>query len=220
MILAAGFGTRLKPLTDTLPKALIPHRSSPMITHQIERLKKAGISEIVVNIHHFPEKMITFFEENDFGIKIDLSMEEGEILGTGGGILNAEKFLKDEEYFTVMNVDIDTNFDIQNLIDFTLNEKPFAALAVQKRNTQRGLTFDANMKMTGIQNKDSKPDEVYGFNCMHVISSEIFRQGYEVKFSGIFDLYRDLITRGSVILGYDTGECYFKDLGKIEHLQS
>lgn len=219
MILAAGFGTRLKPLTDTLPKALVQYKNLPMISRQIDRLKSAGISEIVVNVHHFPEKMVSFFKENDFGVKIDLSIEK-EILGTGGGILNAKDFLENEEYFAVINVDVETDFNIKELIDYTLETNPDAALAVQKRNTKRGLTFDGNMNMTGLQNESSDADSVYAFNCMHVISSDIFRQGYEVKFSGIFDLYLDMIGKGKQITGYDTGDCFFKDLGKVENLQS
>lgn len=219
MILAAGFGTRLKPFTDTLPKALVPYKSVPMISHQIDRLKKAGITDIVVNVHHFPDKMISFFNENDFGINIRLSIED-EILGTGGGILNAREFLAEEEYFAVINVDVETDFNIKELIDFTLESTPAAALAVQKRNTKRGLTFDRDMAMTGLQNDNSSPDNIYAFNCMHVISSDIFRMGYEVKFTGIFDIYLDMIKKGKQIIGYDTGNAYFKDLGKVENLQS
>lgn len=218
MILAAGFGTRLKPLTDTQPKALIPFKSRPLITHQIERLKSIGIDEIVVNVHHHPDKMIEFFNQNDFGIKIDLIIEEGDILGTGGGILNSKDFLSDGP-FLVINVDIDTDFNLNELIDYYNKKQPLAAIAVQKRDTKRGLVFNENMQMTGIQKAESDPDNVYAFNCMHVISNEIFNMGFEVKFCGIFDVYMELIKNGKQILGYDTGSSYFKDLGKIENLK-
>ncbi len=217
MILAAGFGTRLKPLTDTMPKALIPFKSRPLITHQIERLKSTGIDEIVVNVHHHIDKMMEFFDQNDFGIKIDLIIEESKILGTGGGILNAKDFLSAEP-FVVINVDISTDFNLNELIDSFNKEQPFAAIAVQKRNTKRGLVLDKDMRMTGIQNEESDPDNVYAFNCMHVISNDIFNQGIDVKFCGIFDIYKEMIKKGKIISGYDTGECYFKDLGKIENL--
>ena len=101
MILAAGFGTRLKPLTDNLPKALVPFKKGTMISYQIEKLKRSGVKEIVINVHHFSELMIKYFRENDFGVKIDIIAEE-EILGTGGGILNAKEFLRTEEYFLVV----------------------------------------------------------------------------------------------------------------------
>lgn len=219
MILAAGFGTRLKPLTDNLPKALVEYRSKPMLVHQITRLKEAGISEIIINVHHHPDKMMEYIKENDFGIDIKLSIETDEILGTGGGILNAKEYFSDEEYFAVINVDIETNFYVKELIDFTLKEKPFAALAVQKRQTKRGLVFDDDMVMTGLQKDDSPADSVYAFNCMHVISGEIFKQELEVEFTGIFDIYMQMIANGKKILGYDTGDCFFKDLGKIENLK-
>jgi MurNAc alpha-1-phosphate uridylyltransferase len=219
MILAAGFGTRLKPLTDNLPKALVEFKSQPMLVHQIKRLKEAGISEIIINVHHHPDKIREYIGKNDFGIGIKLSMESGEILGTGGGILNAEEYFSDDDYFAVINVDIDTNFDVKELIDFTLREKPFAALAVQKRQTKRGLVFDDDMVMTGLQKDDSPTDSVYAFNCMHVISGEIFKPGLEVKFTGIFDIYIQMISKGMKILGYDTGDRFFKDLGKIENLK-
>ena len=133
--------------------------------------------------------------------------------------MNAAEYLSGEDYFLVINVDIDTNFDLKELIDFTLREKPFAALAVQKRQTKRGLTFDENMVMTGLQKDDSPLGSVYAFNCMHVISSDIFNQGLEVKFTGIFDIYLEMINHGKKIIGYDTGDCFFKDLGKIENLE-
>ena len=219
MILAAGFGTRLKPLTDNLPKALIEYRSQSMLVHQITRLKEAGISEIIINVHHHPDKMKEYIEENDFGVDIKLSMETGGILGTGGGILNAETYFSDDDYFAVVNVDIDTDFNIKKLIKFTLKEKPFAALAIQKRQTKRGLVFDDNMILTGLQSEDSPTDKIYAFNCMHVISSEMFKVGLEVKFTGIFDIYMQMIKAGKEIIGYDTGDCFFKDLGKIENLK-
>lgn len=218
MILAAGFGTRLKPLTDNLPKALIEYKSHPMLNYQIERFKDAGISEIVINIHHHPEKIINYLNENDFGIDILLSIESGEILGTGGGILNAAKHFSEDDYFAVINVDIDTNFNIKDLIDFSRKEKPFAAIAVQKRDTKRGLLFDSEMRLAGLQKKDSPIENIYAFNCMHVISSDIFREGLKVKFTGIFDIYMAMLDKGKEIIGYDTGGAYFKDLGKIENL--
>lgn len=220
MILAAGFGTRLKPLTDALPKALIEYRSRTMLSHQIDRLKAAGIDEIIVNVHHHPEKMIAYIENNNFGIDIKLSLETDEILGTGGGILNAAKYLSSENYFVVINADIDTDFDLRDLIDFTLERKPFASLAVQNRNTKRGLVFDNGMKFTGLQTQDSPVQNVYAFNCMHVISTDIFNCNLEIKFSGIFDIYLEMLKNGETILGYDTGNAFFKDLGRIENLKS
>ena len=218
MILAAGFGTRLKPLTDTLPKALIEYKGCPMIAYQIDRLKEAGIKEIIVNVHHHPEKMIEYISNNDFGVDIKLSLEDGEILGTGGGIIHAKDFFSGEDYFAVVNVDIDTNFNIKQLMDYAEEIKPFSAIAVQKRNTRRGLVFDDQMNMTGLQKEDSPAENVYAFNCMHVISGDVFRENLDVRFCGVFDIYLEMIQRGKTIVGYDVGNASFKDLGKMENL--
>ncbi len=216
LILSAGFGTRLKPLTDTTPKALIPYKGKPLIVHQIEKLKSVGINEIVVNVHHLKEKIIDFFDTNDFGITVNISDEE-EILGTGGGIINADKFLKDETYFLVVNADIISDVDITKFIK-SHSENNFATLAVQRRKTSRYLEFDTDMNLIGRANENSLEKNLYAFNAMHVISKEIFNSGYKTEFKDIIEIYLEAIQKGKTIKGYDVGPAEFKDIGKHENL--
>ena len=167
MILAAGFGTRLKPLTDTIPKALVEYKGKPLIVRLIEKLQSAGISEIVINAHHFSDKMRDFFSENDFGVKITVITEK-EILGTGGGILNAAGFLRDEDFFTVINVDVESDIDLSKMTEFhESNNLPLATMLVQKRKTVRYLCFDDEMIFKGRANEhtNEKNKFAYTFLC-------------------------------------------------------
>ena len=215
MILAAGFGTRLKPLTDNLPKALVPFKKGTMISYQIEKLKRSGVKEIVINVHHFSELMIKYFQENDFGVKIDIIAEE-EILGTGGGILNAKEFLRTEEYFLVVNVDVYTNLDFELLINDYKTHKPFAMLAVQKRLTSRYLEFDDSFMLNGRVKSDIMKDKYFAFNGIHIISNEIFSLKEEVGYKDIIDIYID---KKKPVMGFDSGVSSFLDLGKTENLK-
>ncbi|MFZ4592008.1 MAG: nucleotidyltransferase family protein [Ignavibacteria bacterium] len=215
MILAAGYGTRLKPLTDTIPKALVPFKNGTMISYQIEKLKSIGIKEIVVNAHHFSEQLIKYFQENDFGVKIVVIAEE-EILGTGGGVLNTKEYLQSEEYFLVMNVDVFTDFDIELLIKEYESTKPLALLAVQKRKTSRYLEFDDNFILKARVKSDVMKENYYGFNGMHIISNDIFSVNYKNDYRDIIDIY---LEGKKTVKGFDAGESVFIDLGKTDNLK-
>ncbi len=215
MILAAGYGTRLKPLTDTIPKALVPFKNGTMISYQIEKLKSIGIKEIVVNAHHFSEQLIKYFQENDFGVKIVVIAEE-EILGTGGGVLNTKEYLQSEEYFLVMNVDVFTDFDIELLIKEYESTKPLALLAVQKRKTSRYLEFDENFILKARVKSDVMKENYYGFNGMHIISNDIFSVNYKNDYRDIIDIY---LEGKKTVKGFDAGESVFIDLGKTDNLK-
>jgi len=219
MILAAGFGTRLKPLTDKKPKALIPYHSKPMVEHQIERLRKLNVDEIIINAHHHSEMIEEYFKKNDFDIKISVLVEK-EILGTGGGILNAENFFRDEDCFIVINVDVDTDMNIQHMIEFHKRKNPFATIAVQKRKTSRHLELENGKSLIGKENKNSKTENLYAFNGIHIISNRIYKKNHKIKFRGILEIYFDLIQKKEeTILGFDAGKSSFKDIGKIENLE-
>ena len=217
MILAAGFGTRLKPLTDKLPKALVEHKGSPMIVRTIEYLKKFGVTNFVINAHHHSEKMSEFFDEYNCDCNIELIIEE-EILGTGGGILNAASFLNDEECFIVMNADIETDFNLSGALDLHSKQNPLATLVVQDRNTSRKLSFDDSMNLSGRANDRSK--NIFAFNGIHIISKEVFNCGYETGYRDIIDIYINEIGKGNIVKGFKAGNSYFTDLGKIENLKS
>ncbi|MBK6878882.1 MAG: NTP transferase domain-containing protein [Ignavibacteria bacterium] len=220
MILAAGFGTRLKPFTETHPKALIPYHGKPMILHQIERLKKAGVDEIIVNAHHFSEQIIDYFSNNRFGIKGSVITEE-EILGTGGGVLNAKELLMGGGSFIVINVDVDTDMNLNRMLIHHESVSPLATIAVQKRKSGRYLEFTADMRLKSRQNDESAEKNLFAFNGIHVISDEFLGMGFREGFSDILNLYFDAIKeKEHFISGYDAGDCMFKDLGKTENLLS
>jgi NDP-sugar pyrophosphorylase family protein len=212
MILAAGFGTRLKPLTDNIPKALVPFEGEPMISYQIKKLVSYGFNEIIVNAHHFAEQITEYFKKNSFGVKINV-IEEVEILGTGGGILNAAKYFRNENFFLVINVDVFTNFDLSKIIEFHKSCNPFATLAVQKRQTKRHLEFDSAMRLLRRETENSVKENLYAFNGIHIISNKIFT-GRKIEYLDIIDLYLELMNSKNEIFGYNTGECAFRDLGK------
>lgn len=220
MILAAGFGTRLKPFTETHPKALIPYHGKPMILHQIERLKKAGIDEIIVNAHHFSEQIIDYFSNNKFGIKGSVITEE-DILGTGGGILNAKELLMGGGSFVVINVDVDTDMNLNRMLIHHDSVSPLATIAVQKRKSGRYLEFTPDMRLKSRQDEESDEKNLFAFNGIHIISDEFLGMGFEEGFSDILNLYFEAIKdKGHYVSGYDAGDCMFKDLGKTENLLS
>lgn len=218
MILSAGFGTRLMPLTENLPKALVEYKNIPMINYQIERIKKTGADEIIINAHHHHDKILSYFRENDFGIKISVIVED-EILGTGGGILNAKEYLKNEDYFLVINTDVETDFDISWMFKKFDSEKPFSMIAVQNRDSKRKLEFTDAMHLLKREDSGSEKKKLYAFNGIHIISKEIFELYQKKIFRDIFDIYFDaIINFNKVISGFDVKESTFKDLGKTENL--
>ncbi|MBX7041623.1 MAG: NTP transferase domain-containing protein [Ignavibacteria bacterium] len=218
MILAAGFGTRLRPLTDTKPKALVSYKGKPLVVHQIRRLMSAGITEIVINAHHFSEQVVEFFMQNRFDADISVIVEN-EILGTGGGILNASDHLRGSD-FAVVNVDVETDMNLSDMIIEHRSRKPLATLAVQKRRSGRYLEFSPEMKLMRRAADDSAKDRLFAFNGIHVVSDEFLSLGFGSGFSDILDLYFRAIESGKTITGYDAGECSFRDLGKTENLLS
>ena len=201
MIFAAGLGTRLKPLTDHMPKALVPVAGKPMLEHVIGKLKTAGFNEIVINVHHFADQIIDFLKANNhFGIKIWISDEREELLDTGGGIKKASSYFN--EPFLVHNADILSNVDLKNMYEYHLNSRNDSTLLVSPRKTVRYLLFDEEHRLCGWVNKDTlqtKPEGfVYcpesqkelAFGGIHVISPSLFQymKDWTGKFS-IMDFY-------------------------------
>lgn len=234
MIFAAGLGSRLKPLTDTMPKALVPVAGRPMLEHVILKLKSYGVTEIVINIHHFGEQILDFLKVNDdFGLTIHISDERGQLLDTGGGIKKARPFLDtSDEPFIVHNVDILSDVNLKEVYDYHLQNGSVATLLASRRKTSRYLLFDAEKKLCGWINKDtgaSKPEgfhydeslyQEYAFSGIHVLSPAIFRlldtPRWEGKFS-IMDFY--LATcRQEDFSGYLIDGLQLIDIGKPETL--
>ena len=234
MIFAAGLGSRLKPLTDTMPKALVPVAGCPMLDHVILKLKASGFTEIVINIHHFGEQIIDFLKtNNDFGLTIHISDERDRLLDTGGGIRKARLFFENSgEPFLVHNVDILSDMNLKELYDFHMQSGSVATLLASRRTTSRYLLFDTERKLRGWINKDTgqvKPEgfhydeslyREYAFSGIHVFSPAVFRlmeaPRWEGKFS-IMDFY--LATCGQTdYSGYLAEKLELIDNGKPETL--
>lgn len=230
MIFAAGLGTRLKPLTDHMPKALAPVAGKPMLEHVIEKLKASGFDEIVINVHHFANQIIDFLKAKDnFGIKIWISDETDELLDTGGGIKKASGYF--DEPFLVHNADILSNVDLKAMYDYHLKSDNDATLLVSPRKTVRYLIFDENNHLQGWVNKDTmqtKPkgfvyqpevQKEYAFGGIHIISPTLFNymgDEWTGKFS-LMDFY--LNTCHKAHLGnYIKEELQLIDIGKPETL--
>lgn len=161
MIFAAGLGTRLKPLTDNMPKALVPLAGKTLLQWQIERLKAAGITDIVVNVHHFPDMIINYLHDNNnFGCRISVSDERDMLLETGGGLRKAKSLLlgvgsresgNSNEPILICNVDILSNIDIPTLLN-AYNPDEMGVVVVSERETQRYLLFDQTNRLCGWTN--------------------------------------------------------------------
>ena len=229
MIFAAGLGTRLKPLTDHMPKALVPVAGKPMLEHVILKLIASGFDEIVINVHHFAEQIIDFLKEkNNFGIKIWISDETEELLDTGGGIKKASSLLN--EPFLVHNADILSNVDLKALYDFHIASENDATLLVSPRKTVRYLLFDQTNRLCGWINKDTlqtKPEgfiyqqdkqQEYAFGGIHIISPSLFKymEGWTGKFS-IMDFYLQTCQKAK-LGGYAKEDLQLIDIGKPDTL--
>ena len=233
MIFAAGLGTRLRPLTNDRPKALVEVGGVAMLERVITRLKSHGITEIVINIHHFGEKIIEFIKENNnFGITIHISDERDLLLDTGGGILKAQQWLDGNEPIIIHNADILTDFDLHKMVEQHINSNADATLLVADRKTARYFYIGENNRLNGwtnISTGEVKPadyialntDKLRAFGGVHIVSPSIFRelQNYstEPKFS-ITPFYIDRC-KDLKIMGYTPNEKYqWHDIGKIESI--
>ena len=156
MIFAAGLGTRLKTITSKIPKALVEVNNKPILQMLLLKLKKAGIKDIVINTYHFHEKIEAFLNEYDyFGLNIKIS-HELELLDTGGGLINAAKYLKGDEPFLIHNVDVITDINIEEMIKEHNKSKALSTLAVRERITKRYLLFDNKNSLCGWYSTDGE----------------------------------------------------------------
>ena len=231
MIFAAGLGTRLRPITDTMHKALVPVAGKPLLWHVIEKLKRAGVERIVVNVHHFAQQITDYISANDdFGLDIRISDETSMLLNTGGGIRKARALFDPESPVLIHNVDILSNADINGLyaaIEATNTSKADAALLVSPRKSSRALAFDrGSMRLTGWHNLNT--DEVRGcvsaealqlaFSGIHVISPSVLTRmdSWPERF-GIIDFYLDICSDINII-GINDPALRLLDIGKQDTL--
>ncbi len=223
MIFAAGLGTRLRPLTDDKPKALVEVGGLPLLEIAIRRLKHFGIREVIVNVHHFAGLVERFLaERNDFGIEIAISDERSLLLNTGGGLKQASWFFDEGAPFLVQNVDVLSTLDLRALYAAHRRSRALATLAVRRRDTSRYLLFDAQRQLVGWQNRKSgatrrsRPEpaaDAFAFSGIQVISPSIFEYFPEEAVFSTIDLYLEAAKRGTVT-GYPHDEDAWLDVGK------
>lgn len=231
LIFAAGLGTRLKPITDTLPKALVPIAGKPLLEHVILKLIRAGFDEIIVNVHHFPNQIIDFLKtNNNFGVRIEVSDERDLLLDTGGGIRKAAWFFEDGKPFLVHNMDILSNVDLKAVYHQHLCTNSLATLVVSKRDTFRYLLFDDNLRLKGwinLKTDELKPQgleapELYNklaFAGIQILSPAVFglMESWEPKFP-IMDFYLSNAATQN-IKGFIPNDFKMLDVGKFNVLE-
>ncbi len=201
MILCAGLGTRLKPWTESHPKALVPVGGVPMLKRVADNLIDQGFDEITLNIHHFGEQIVTFVAKDaSLHDKVDISDETHSLLNTGGGILYAEKYLgNDGRPFLVHNVDILSNADLKALYGKHISSGHHITLLVSDRQSDRKLVFDRDMNLKGWTNLKSgerRPstlsiedtDIAFSFSGIYVMSPVVFSIMKENGFRGSFPI--------------------------------
>ena len=229
MIFAAGLGTRLNDETLNKPKALVDVGGKTLLQHAIEKLKNEGVSEIVINVHHFSKLVISFLNNSDFGIKIHISDETEKLLDTGGGLKKAAGFLAGDEPILIYNVDIISNLSLQLLLEEHLNSNSLVTLAVRKRETQRYFKFDETKQLVGWFNKKTGETKIsrlanfetaveMAYSGIHIIQPEIFSLMPENDRFSITDFYLELAKTHSIKGYFDDSELWM-DVGKPEQLE-
>lgn len=239
MIFAAGLGTRLKPLTDSIPKALVEVEGQPLLRRTIIKLKEAGVDRIVVNVHHFADQIIDYLKaNNNFGLDIRISDERENLLDTGGGLLNARNLFNPNEPILIHNVDILSNVRIHDFYYLDPDFNNVATLIVSRRQTKRYLVFDNNFKLKGWTNIETQEvkspyphfnvkapgNNLYAFSGIHLVTPAIFplledyaqTVAHSTKFS-ITDFYIHVCNTAS-INGYVKFDLQLLDVGKLDTL--
>ncbi|HTZ47620.1 MAG TPA: nucleotidyltransferase family protein [Verrucomicrobiae bacterium] len=232
MVLAAGLGTRLRPLTDHRPKALVEVGGRTLLEITLERLKAAGICEVIINVHHFAESIREFLEaHNNFGMKIAISAEE-VLLDTGGGLKKAGWFFLDnggEEPFLLHNVDILSTVDFAAMANQHREKEALVTLAVQERATSRYLLFDENWELCGRRFVKEKKEwmvravegpRARAFTGIHVISPRMLKMMGEDGAFSIIDVYLRLAGQGERLRGFGADGYYWRDLGKLDQVEA
>jgi mannose-1-phosphate guanylyltransferase len=237
MVLAAGLGTRLRPLTDDRPKALVEVNGRTLLEITLARLRAFGIQDVIVNLHHFADKVVSFLKKHDnFGMHIEVSRED-VLLDTGGGLKKAGWFFlehpdepakSDTEPFLLHNVDVVSTIDLQRMVQFHKDNRALATLAVQQRDSSRYLLFDEQLQLCGRTiGREAKPEivravpntEALAFSGIHVISPRLLKLMKEEGIFSIVDCYLRLAGGGEKIVAFRADEYYWRDLGKPADLQ-
>ncbi|SFE98523.1 nucleotidyltransferase family protein [Thermophagus xiamenensis] len=228
MVFAAGLGTRLRPITNHIPKALVTVNKIPMLEYALKKLEHAGISKTVVNIHHHHEQIIDFLNNySSTKMEILISDEKEKLLDTGGGLFHARKLFDPDTPILLYNVDILTTANLTPFIHFHQEFKPLVSMMVKKRATSRYLLFDNNMVLSGWENintgekitiRPALMTTPYGFQGIHIVSPEIFNFSKPDEAFSIIKLYLELGSK-HIIKGYETKEDIWYDIGTPQRLE-
>jgi NDP-sugar pyrophosphorylase family protein len=231
MILAAGLGTRLRPLTDDRPKALVEVAGHTLLEITLRRLRAFGVTDVIVNTHHYADKMHDYLRARDFGLRIEISYEE-DLLDTGGGLKHAARFFlapgsDPDEPFVLHNVDVISTIDLAQMMRFHIERAALATLAVQDRATSRYLLFDENGELFGRRAGRDSAEEIVrpatqfnalAFSGIHILSPRIFEKMKERSSFSIIASYLQLAAQGERITAFRADEFYWRDLGRPESI--
>jgi len=233
MVLAAGLGTRLRPLTDERPKALVEAGGRTLLEITLSRLRDFGVGEVIINVHHFADMVIDYLKsKHNFGMRIEVSREE-ILLDTGGGLKKAAWFFLEDSSrldapFILHNVDVISTIDLARMLQFHTENQALATLAVQERKTSRYLLFDQQLGLCGRRaGQDGKVELVrsssettaLAFSGIHVISPRLLSMMAEDGVFSIIDSYLNLSARGEKILAFRADEYQWRDVGRLEDLK-
>jgi NDP-sugar pyrophosphorylase family protein len=232
MILAAGLGTRLRPLTDDRPKALVEVAGRTLLEITLHRLRAFGVREVIVNAHHYADRIVEYLKaDHKFGMRIEVSREEA-LLDTGGGLKNAAWFFLESggaqlEPFILHNVDVLSNIDLGRMMQFHKQHAALATLAVQDRETSRYLLFNEPGQLCGRRaGRDGETELVrpveqthaLAFSGVHILSPNIFARMQEQGAFSIIDAYLNLASQGEKIVAFRADDSYWRDLGRPESI--
>ena len=230
MILAAGPGTRLRPLTDHRPKALVEVAGRTLLEITLSRLRAYGIREVIINVHHFADMIVDYLKtNNNFGMRIEVSREE-VLLDTGGGLKKAAYFFLEDGFetpFILHNVDVISTVDLRRMVQFHRDNQALATLAVQHRETSRYLLFDEHLQLCGRQSGHDQKSELVrssnkvqplAFAGIHVISPRLLGMMIEDGIFSIITSYLRLAVCGEKILAFRADDYYWRDLGRPNSL--
>lgn len=221
LILAAGLGTRLRPLTNDRPKALVKLEGKTLLDHAIDKVKAAGFDEIAVNVHHFADMVEEFIQENYPELNIVISDERTEIQGSGGALKHAERFLEGDTPFLVYNVDVLSDIDLSDMLREFKERNASVLMAVRKRDTIRKLCYERG-RLCGWKNLQTgelkgKNGDEYAFSGIQIVDPQLLKNMPKGKFS-IIDHYLR-IAKDENILAYDHSFGIWMDLGTPERLK-
>lgn len=225
MVFAAGLGTRLRPLTNDRPKAMVEVGGMPLLEIQLRRLKQYGFTEVVVNVHHFADLVIAFLGRRDWGLTVHISDERDHLLETGGGLRKAQPLLDGPDSFLVCNVDVLTNLDLHALVAAHRDSGVLATLALRDRETSRYLTWSESLSLTGWENRSTgatrgqpHPEDIrLAFSGIQVIHPNIFQHLQPKGAFSIIDTYVGLAGTG-LVQGYRHDADVWLDVGKPPEL--